>query len=87
MAPDTTLKSIEFKSIVNEDSTASFLSFVRVNLSNGMSSPIFAKDEAVHNREKVIYMTKERPIRSISAYSGKNNDLVDRLFFFDADGL
>ena len=51
----------------------SSLSSVKVNLSNGHSSPIFKDEDYSHYNKETITFDPNRPFNSIAAYDGPSN--------------
>ena len=69
MAPDVTVKAIEFK----EHASKYGVAFVQFLLSNGDKSPIFKSRHIGPQDQKTINLDSvNRPVRAISASDGKN---------------
>ena len=67
MNPNAFLESIEFKTNeLNMENTAT-VSSVRVNLSNGESSPVFEKSDQTHYYPETINFDPNTPIRAVEA--------------------
>ena len=81
MDPEVSLKSIEFESI------GKGISSVKVNLSNGESSPYFEAEYEYygHENHEVIKFDKApvSSIRAVDAYDSE--DLIGALQFYDKD--
>ena len=76
MNPDVSIKSIEFQ-------TDLALSSVKVNLSNGQSSPVFENsDHHPHHFAKTITFDPNTPIRAVSARDIK--DYTGNIKFLDS---
>ena len=69
MAPDVTVKAIEFK----EHGSNTGVAFVQFLLSNGDKSPIFKTASADPQGQKTINLDSvNRPVRAISASDSKD---------------
>ena len=70
MQSNVRLSSIEFETYCEGCSS---LSSVKVNLSNGQSSPIFKDEDYSHYNKETITFDPNRPFNSIAAYDGPSN--------------
>jgi len=81
MHPQVSLESIEFKS---KYGNGAYLSSVRVNLSNGVSSPVFEDPDQTHYNHETISFDPNKPISSVRAMDLSNG--AWNLKFFDNKG-
>ena len=82
MIPNVSLKSIEFKKYHDEGAA---MSSVRVNLSNGYSSPVFENVYwTEHSNHETITFDPSTPIREVAAHDGKY--WAGNIHFRDSEG-
>ena len=79
---DATIKSIYFESFAPNNGNS--VSKVQVNLSNGISSPVYTNSNFETYNPTTIVFDDPRPVRQVAAYDGP--DYIHTIKFNDASG-